>query len=399
MKRFLLAIIALTAMWHSTMAASRNTVVMPVQVVQGDSSFKLPSKTDYLELKKVTMADAPEIKAFAEALSAKLAQIEENGAEHYCYALVVWPEGDGVDNLRVDLYDHDILQSSAAARRMAYGDYCVRGTHFIMLMNPDNADFLKKYVKNAGGYTRFERVYEYVPEIIAKHHTMLHATFADGRLTATTYIIDGDDQLKANADGGGSGYGSRQEETVNIPLISVEKDPNKATTSLDSAGIAGIGDHDFMTNPTSGLRLKQIELTDEVAAMAMVKAAMLKLEAIAKAEKVHNTLLLKVGMKDGYPNEMDVTNADVIELSATTHMAGVLKVGGINFVLATTPLTEATIDQAVDDAGTTICFTHVLQVVKQRPASRNTWVTYKWTGGKLQMVRSVIDGHYINIEK
>lgn len=393
MKKIIAILIILAALSLSAQAAKRNTVVLPLQVVKGEG-FTLPNKTDYIELKKVRIDDDASLNGFGASLAEKLKAIDDNGSLHYVLALVIKPEDDGSGQLRVDIYDYDILKGNELTRRMAYGDLEVGRTHFLLMMNPDNADFLKRHVKNAGGYTRFERVFEFVAEVLPQQHTMLHAVWDGSKMSTNTYILDGEDQL-GNAEHHSTGD---EEVFVGIPLMRVEND-NKNNEVVDTAATStGNADNEFMTNPTSGLRLKQLSLSEEAAGMSIVKAAVDKLKVIANAEKVHNTLLLTVNMRGGYPTGFEVNSGDVIKLSSTTQYAGVIKIGGINFVLTTTPLTAPTIDQAVEDAGPTICFSHVLKIVRQLTAARSTNVKCDWDKGTFKTSRSVIDGHYMNLE-
>ncbi len=392
MKKAIAIFVTLTAMLQSVQAATRGTVVLPLQVVKTDG-FTLPSKTDYLEIKKVKISTDAALNGFGAALNEKLKEIDDNGAEHYVYALVARPAEDQSGQIRVDVYDSDILKGNELSRRMIFGDIQVGRAHFVVLMNPDNADFLKKYVKNAGGNTRFERVYEFVAEVLPKQHTTMHATWDGSKLNVTTYILDGEDLLNSNTS---AQAGEPGEEYVSIPLITLESEASKAAT-IDTTG-NHIADNEFMLNPTSGLRLKQLSISEEVAGMKVVTAAIDKLKAIAQAEKEYNTLLLTVDMRGGYPTGFEVNSGDVIKLSSSMQYAGVIKIGGINFVLTTTPLTAPTIDQAVEDAGPTICFSHALKVVKQRPIVRNTAVKCDWTNGAYKVTRAVVDGRHTNLE-
>lgn len=394
MKKAIAILITLTATFQSMQAATRGTVVLPLQVVKSDG-FTLPNKTDYLELKKVKMSTDAALNGFGSALNEKLKEIDEKGAEHYVYALVARPDDDQSGQIRIDIYDNDILKGNELSRRMAFGDLQVGQTHFVVLMNPDNADFLKKYVKNAGGNTRFERVYEFVAKVLPKRHTTVHATWDGSKLNVTTYILDGEDQL--NNNGTSAQAGEPGEEYVSIPLITLESEANKAAT-IDTTG-NHIADNEFMLNPTSGLRLKQLSISEEAAGMKVVTAAIEKLKAIAQAEREYNTLLLTVNMRGGYPTGFEVNSGDVIKLSSSMQYAGVIKIGGINFVLTTTPLTAPTIDQAVEDAGPTICFSHALKVVKQRQMLRNTAVKCDWVNGAYKVSRAVVDGRHTNLEQ
>lgn len=394
MKKAIAILITLTATFQSMQAATRGTVVLPLQVVKSDG-FTLPNKTDYLELKKVKMSTDAALNGFGSALNEKLKEIDEKGAEHYVYALVAKPDDDQSGQIRIDIYDNDILKGNELSRRMAFGDLQVGQTHFVVLMNPDNADFLKKYVKNAGGNTRFERVYEFVAKVLPKQHTTVHATWDGSKLNVTTYILDGEDQL--NNNGTSAQAGEPGEEYVSIPLITLESEANKAAT-IDTTG-NHIADNEFMLNPTSGLRLKQLSISEEAAGMKVVTAAIEKLKAIAQAEREYNTLLLTVNMRGGYPTGFEVNSGDVIKLSSSMQYAGVIKIGGINFVLTTTPLTAPTIDQAVEDAGPTICFSHALKVVKQRQMLRNTAVKCDWVNGAYKVSRAVVDGRHTNLEQ
>lgn len=394
MKKAIAILITLTAMFQSMQAAPRGTVVLPLQVVKSDG-FTLPNKTDYLELKKVKMSTDAALNGFGAALNEKLKEIDDKGAEHYVYALVARPDDDQSGQIRIDIYDNDILKGNELSRRMAFGDLQVGQTHFVVLMNPDNADFLKKYVKNAGGNTRFERVYEFVAEVLPKQHTTVHATWDGSKLNVTTYILDGEDHL--NNNGTSAQAGEPGEEYVSIPLITLESEANKAAT-IDTTG-NHIADNEFMLNPTSGLRLKQLSISEEATGMKVVTAAIEKLKAIAQAEREYNTLLLTVNMRGGYPTGFEVNSGDVIKLSSSMQYAGVIKIGGINFVLTTTPLTAPTIDQAVEDAGLTICFSHALKVVKQRPMLRSTAVKCDWVNGAYKVSRAVVDGRHTNLEQ
>ena len=394
MKKAIAILITLTATFQSMQAATRGTVVLPLQVVKSDG-FTLPNKTDYLELKKVKMSTDAALNGFGSALNEKLKEIDEKGAEHYVYALVAKPDDDQSGQIRIDIYDNDILKGNELSRRMAFGDLQVGQTHFVVLMNPDNADFLKKYVKNAGGNTRFERVYEFVAKVLPKQHTTVHATWDGSKLNVTTYILDGEDQL--NNNGTSAQAGEPGEEYVSIPLITLESEANKAAT-IDTT-VNHIADNEFMLNPTSGLRLKQLSISEEAAGMKVVTAAIEKLKAIAQAEREYNTLLLTVNMRGGYPTGFEVNSGDVIKLSSSMQYAGVIKIGGINFVLTTTPLTAPTIDQAVEDAGPTICFSHALKVVKQRQMLRNTAVKCDWVNGAYKVSRAVVDGRHTNLEQ
>ena len=116
-------------------------------------------------------------------------------------------------------------------------------------------------------------------------------------------------------------------------------------------------------------------------------------------DHLRQKLLLIVNMRGGYPTGFEVNSGDVIKLSSSMQYAGVIKIGGINFVLTTTPLTAPTIDQAVEDAGPTICFSHALKVVKQRPMLRSTAVKCEWVNGAYKVLRAVVDGRHTNLEQ
>lgn len=394
----LLAAALLTGVCGSALGARRGTVVMPVQVVQGDSSFKLPSKTDYMELRCMRFDDK-KLNGFDTALREKLQAIDDNDAEHYAFALVVWPDGSGLEPIKVEAYDRDPLKSTEVARRMAYGDYQVGEAHFVLIMNPDNADFLKQYARPTGMNTRFERVYEYVPEIFPKQHTTLHATWDGKQMTTTAYILDGEDQLHDEANGSATAA-SDSVETVTVP-VRVYEGGSKNAEAADSAVMAqlargGYG-HEFMTNPTDGLVLNQLQPTSEACEMRIVQAALDKLKAIAKAEKAHNTLIVTLNTQNGYPKGIEVSSGDVIKLSASQPMAGVVKIGGVNFVIASSPEVQRVLDEAVESTGMKTRFTHMVQVSKSPLKAQTTGVTMVWKNGDMEVTRSLIDGRYVNV--
>ena len=165
----------------SAFCGEPNTTIIVKQLT--DRS-QLPEKTVKLKLQHYSLGDGEQ----ATAVKELMADVCLEDASHTVFILKTDSDKSGAT--RVDITGLDDLASLVTAKS-AYG-VIVDGTRCFVLLDKANDNF---FVKAKGKHTLLQE-YEIVEEVNTQRHTAVAATWKDGKLVTSIFVIDGDDLLQ-----------------------------------------------------------------------------------------------------------------------------------------------------------------------------------------------------------
>ena len=191
MKRLITLILIVASV--TIIQAKRITVEMPLLITKEQSNL-IGDKIDELSL--TVLSIKREHLTLGDVINRELYNLADEDANHRVYTI----EFDGTpDSLTIDIKGRDIMLGNERTRKSYFGVLENNRGHFVVVQTDFNKALLKQLLNKKGDKVRFERVFEYVPEVFPVAPTEVSAVIIKGEdIRHNRFLINGDNKLNHN---------------------------------------------------------------------------------------------------------------------------------------------------------------------------------------------------------
>lgn len=193
MKKILIIAWVLTVVF-TLRAEDRNSVLVTKQITRYQSSM-IPDKTDEMKIQNLDLKMTGQNAQLKKAMLEILEQIVKTNYESPIFKVTVSTQPD--HRVMLGVKSCDIMQEDAQGRKMIVGVLQVKNCYFIVQDTGNSENLVQEIFSKGRGKTKFERVFEYVEEILRPGGTLFRGMWNNESqaFDIGEFIINGNDTL------------------------------------------------------------------------------------------------------------------------------------------------------------------------------------------------------------